>query len=164
MPLVVPSLLRASAKLGRLRFGGCLAADDRLRRCPAEASKDDWEASVTYRTGEAARNVESAATRGLRRQVRKTGVAAEMGGDGVGRRFSLSKAWHCSSKVHLGKQCTEDSWRNNCFSICAARGSHLSGREVYGLRCNVKGRGPHWHLSMSSTKGSDELLGRMQGR
>ena len=64
LPLVVPSRLRASAESGRwrLRFGGCFAAEERRRRCPAEAWKDDWEASVTYRTGEAARNVGNAAT------------------------------------------------------------------------------------------------------
>jgi hypothetical protein len=46
-PLVVPSLLRASAKSGRCRFGGCFAAEERRRRCPDEAEKEDWEASVT---------------------------------------------------------------------------------------------------------------------
>lgn len=42
-PLVVPCLLRASAMSGRLRLrlGGCFAADERLRRWPAEPGKDD---------------------------------------------------------------------------------------------------------------------------
>jgi hypothetical protein len=45
----VPSLLLDSALSGRLiLFGGsCLAAEERLLRCPAEAEKEDWEASVT---------------------------------------------------------------------------------------------------------------------
>jgi hypothetical protein len=60
MPLVVPLGLRVSAKSGsssKLRFGGCFAAEERRRRCPAEAWKEDWEASVTSVSGEAARNV-----------------------------------------------------------------------------------------------------------
>ena len=47
-PLVVPSLLWVSALLGRFRLdGACLAADERRLRWPAEAEKEDWEASVT---------------------------------------------------------------------------------------------------------------------
>jgi hypothetical protein len=48
-PLVVPSLLRDSAPSGRLILlgGSCLAAEERLLRWPAEAEKEDWEASVT---------------------------------------------------------------------------------------------------------------------
>lgn len=59
MPLVVPRRLpefAASAGL-KLRLGGCFAAEERRRRCPAEAEKDDWEASVTWGDDEAARNV-----------------------------------------------------------------------------------------------------------
>jgi hypothetical protein len=68
MPPAVPRRLRASADSGRLRlrFGGCFAAEERRRRCPAEAWKDDWEASVTGRNGEAARNGEDAAACGWR--------------------------------------------------------------------------------------------------
>jgi hypothetical protein len=40
-PLVVPSLLCDSMISGRYRFGGCLAADERLLRWPAEAEKED---------------------------------------------------------------------------------------------------------------------------
>jgi hypothetical protein len=77
VPLEVPWRVRLSAKLGsslRLRLGGCLAAEERRRRWPAEASKDDWEASVTGPAGEAARNVRTAAARGWRRQVDRAEV------------------------------------------------------------------------------------------
>lgn len=42
-PLEVPSLLRGSVKSGwlRLRLGGCFAAEERRRRWPAEAEKED---------------------------------------------------------------------------------------------------------------------------
>jgi hypothetical protein len=63
-----------------LRLGGCLAAEERRRRWPAEAWKDDWEASVTCPAGKAARNVENAAARCLRRQVGKAECAAGTGG------------------------------------------------------------------------------------
>jgi hypothetical protein len=46
IPLVVPNLLRASEPSWRFRFGGCFAAEERLRRWPAEAEKDVGEASV----------------------------------------------------------------------------------------------------------------------
>lgn len=43
-PLVVPTLARCSAVSWRLRFGGCFAADERLRRWPEEAEKEVGEA------------------------------------------------------------------------------------------------------------------------
>lgn len=47
IPLVVPNLLRASEPSCRFRFGGCFAADERLRRWPAEAEKEVGEARLT---------------------------------------------------------------------------------------------------------------------
>lgn len=46
-PLVVPSRLWLSGMSGRLRFGRCFAAEERRRRWPEDAEKEDWEASVT---------------------------------------------------------------------------------------------------------------------
>jgi hypothetical protein len=43
-PLVCPNLPRGSEPSLRLRLGGCLAADDRLRRWPDEAAKEFGEA------------------------------------------------------------------------------------------------------------------------
>jgi hypothetical protein len=38
--VVLPTLLRDSARSFRWRFGGCFAADERLRRWPDEAEKE----------------------------------------------------------------------------------------------------------------------------
>ncbi|KAF2132872.1 hypothetical protein P153DRAFT_382493 [Dothidotthia symphoricarpi CBS 119687] len=64
-PLVVPSLLRDSALswMSMCRFGWCVAADERLRRWPAEAEKEEWEASVTFATCGYERNCQMPPTR-----------------------------------------------------------------------------------------------------
>lgn len=41
MPVVVPKLPRISVLSWRFKFGGCLAAEERLRRWPAAAEKDE---------------------------------------------------------------------------------------------------------------------------
>lgn len=46
VPLVVPSLFREAEPSSRLRFGGCFAAEERLRRWPDEAEKEFGEARV----------------------------------------------------------------------------------------------------------------------
>ena len=58
MPLVVPTLARASEKSARLRLGGAFAADERLRRLPVVVVKDDGEASVKVEAMARTRNVE----------------------------------------------------------------------------------------------------------
>lgn len=44
-PVVLPTLLRESEPSSRWRFGGCFAADERLRRWP-EAEKEFGEATA----------------------------------------------------------------------------------------------------------------------
>ena len=59
LPDVVPNLLRESEVSWRFRFGGCFAAELRLRRWPAEAEKEVGEARANDFNGEeaeAARN------------------------------------------------------------------------------------------------------------
>jgi hypothetical protein len=123
-PLVVPSLLRASAKSGRLRFrfGGCLAAEDRRRRCPLEAWKDDWEASVTYRDRGGCTECKKTPLRvACDVKSARRGICSR---DGVGSVLQSRRRGTAGSKVH-GKQCTEDSWPKICFSVGNARGSYL---------------------------------------
>ena len=58
-PLVVPNLLRASELSSRLRFGGCFAAEERLRRWPLVAEKDG-EATVTDSSSDDRRGLKNA--------------------------------------------------------------------------------------------------------
>jgi hypothetical protein len=156
VPLVVPCLVRLSAKSGRLprlRLGGCLAAEERRRRWPAEAWKDDWEASVTYRAGEAARNVRNAAARGWRRQVGKADNAAGMGSVGV----SISQAWRCRSRVRNrqpGNEAMRTAGGDIASSIGNTRPSH--SRRKGGLWAAVQRQ---W-----ATKGSRQLSLLQQAR
>lgn len=57
MPLVVPIRLCGSGSWLRLRLGGCRAAEDRLRRWPAEAEKEFGEATVNNKFDELWRGV-----------------------------------------------------------------------------------------------------------
>lgn len=54
VPDVVPNLLRDSEESWRFRFGGCFAAEERLRRWPAEAEKEVGEARAKDFNGEEA--------------------------------------------------------------------------------------------------------------
>jgi hypothetical protein len=54
VPDVVPNLLRDSEESWRFRFGGCFAAEERLRRWPAEAEKEFGEARAKDFNGEEA--------------------------------------------------------------------------------------------------------------
>jgi hypothetical protein len=78
LPLAVPSLLRDSAMSGRLRLGRCFAAEERRRRWPAEAWKEDWEASVTYQRSERLRGMYERRCAWLARQVRRAGIGADI--------------------------------------------------------------------------------------
>lgn len=85
-PLVCPSLPRDSGLSSRLRFGGCFAAEDRLRRWPDEAAKAFGEARAKelQRGEEAARNEGGPLRVACHKTTRRAG-RPQLGGRGGAR-------------------------------------------------------------------------------
>lgn len=138
-PLVVPSLLRASAMSGSWRLGSCRAAEERRRRWPAEAEKEDWEASVNLLGRQRSAECKSAAGawraetdpyawgHGRYRMSNAKGVAPWTQGCGFRR-----------GQLALNRSCSD-----------AARGGHTGAGRELRRRCGgtSKGGGRQWHLS-----------------